>query len=294
MLILYLFIACLNILINLKLNQRLLSFSTTDLMNFGLALVNWKKIPADSYVHFKGSKIRKVLLTVDATIEILILAKNLGCDCVVAHHPIGSSYINFSQVFNRHIEYLQEYGISLSRGNQLVNALKERIDFRTHSSIYDDVVSAAKLLDMPLLNIHQPLDEYMKRVITENIKNNRPNTIQELINGLYQISEFHNAHTRIKIACGSKKNSVGRYVVVIAAGTNGGYAIANEYFENDVSTVIYLHIDYGELSKLREKKNKLNNLLILGHLAGDSIGINAYSNILIDHGIDVIKLGIIE
>lgn len=81
-------------------------------------------------------------------------------------------------------------------------------------------------------------------------------------------------------------------VAVIAAGTNGGYLVARNYFENGISTVLYFHIDYNDLVKLRES-NIQGNLVILGHLAGDSIGINALGNKLEKEGIQVVRKDII-
>ena len=86
---------------------------------------------------------------------------------------------------------------------------------------------------------------------------------------------------------------MGNWVLVLAAGSNGGYEIARTYYEHGVSTVIYLHIDYNELVKLR-KENKDWNLVILGHLAGDSIGMNAICQELSVREIQVIKRGIID
>ncbi|MGB8024502.1 MAG: hypothetical protein WCF06_09305, partial [Nitrososphaeraceae archaeon] len=80
--------------------------------------------------------------------------------------------------------------------------------------------------------------------------------------------------------------------LVIAAGTNGGFPIAKAYFEHGVTTVIYLHIDYNDLTRMYEEKLK-GNLIVLGHLAGDSIGLNALANKLEDKNIEVVKIGVI-
>jgi putative NIF3 family GTP cyclohydrolase 1 type 2 len=60
-------------------------------MKIGLDLVNWKKIPSDSSIHVPGRNIKKVLITVDVSAAELMLARSLGCDAVIAHHPTGIS-----------------------------------------------------------------------------------------------------------------------------------------------------------------------------------------------------------
>jgi hypothetical protein len=66
-------------------------------MKISLDLVKWKKIPSDSIIHVVGRNIKKVLITVDVSAAELILARTLGCDAVIAHHPIGISALRFSK-----------------------------------------------------------------------------------------------------------------------------------------------------------------------------------------------------
>lgn len=265
---------------------------TNEIMNIGLKLVNWKRIPPDSAIHVKGRKIKKVLIAIDVTSAELILAKNLGCDAVIAHHPLGSAALNFYKVFDRHIEFMLEHGVPQDKAADIVKKMKDRSKVKSHAHIYTDVVSAARILGMPLLNIHQPCDEYMRRKILDKIKTGYPDMVSDIVKSIEEIPEFRNSHTRIKVCYGSKKNKIGRWALVIAAGTNGGFPIAKAYFEHGISTVIYLHIDYKDLTKMYEEKLE-GNLIILGHLAGDSIGLNALANRLEEKGLETVRLGII-
>ena len=58
-----------------------------------------------------------------------------------------------------------EKGIKKKIAFSLVKDLKNKAYLKSHSLIYNDVISTAQILKMPLLNIHQPLDEYMRNVI---------------------------------------------------------------------------------------------------------------------------------
>ena len=88
----------------------------------------------------------------------------------LTHHPIGKSLINFHKVFHRHVEYMVSKGIEQQYANTLVKRLMEKVKVKTNSYIYNDVVSTSRLLEMPLLNIHQPLDELMRQVILKTLK----------------------------------------------------------------------------------------------------------------------------
>jgi putative NIF3 family GTP cyclohydrolase 1 type 2 len=265
---------------------------TEGIMKIGLDLAKWNKLPQDSTVHLKGKNIKKVLLTVDVTIAELMLAKNVQCDAVVGHHPLGTAALNFHKVFDRHINYMIENKIPIHVAKDAVGKLKDKAEIRSHASIYNNIVSAAKILKMPLVNIHQPCDEYMRKVILDKINSGRIKYVSDIVKSVEEIAEFKNSNTRVKVRYGSLKNEVGHWSLVIAAGTNGGFPIAKAYFEHNVSTVIYLHIDYNDLRNMYEEKLK-GNLIVLGHLAGDSIGLNALANKLEEKNIEVVKVGII-
>lgn len=265
---------------------------TNEIMNMGLELVNWKRIPPDSAIHVKGKKIHKVLIAVDVTSAEIILAKNLGCDAVITHHPLGSAALNFYKVFDTHINFMLEHGIPQDKAYDSVRKLKDRIEIKSHAQIYTDVVATARVLGVPLVNIHQPCDEYVRRRIFDKIKKSDPNLVLNIVKSIEEIPEFRNSDTRVKVRYGSSKNKIGRWALVIAAGTNGGFPIAKAYFEHGISTLIYQHIDYNELMKIYEGNLK-GNLIILGHLAGDSIGLNALADRLEENGLETVRLGII-
>ncbi|MEO9295115.1 MAG: Nif3-like dinuclear metal center hexameric protein [Nitrososphaera sp.] len=265
---------------------------TEQIMKVGLDLAGWKKMPADSMVHVRGRDIRKVMIAVDVGTAELLMAKSLGCDAVIAHHPIGVAAVNFYKVFGRHVDYLVEHGVPRNVAKKAVGRLIERVETRTHADIYDDVVGAARALKMPLVNIHQPCDEYMRRTIFEKIQSGRTKYVSDIIRSVSQISEFRHAATKVRVRYGSEKNMAGHWALVIAAGTNGGYSVAKAYFEHGVDTVIYLHVDYGDLTKMREENLK-GNLVVLGHLAGDSLGLNALADRLEEIGVECIRIGLI-
>jgi len=265
---------------------------TERIMKVGLELAGWKKMPADSAVHLKGKNINKVLIGIDVGTAELMLAKQLECDAVIAHHPIGTAAVNFYKVFDRHIDYMVEHGIPKKIARVAVEKLKERIETRNHAEIYSEVIGAARALNMPLVNIHQPCDEYMRQVILRAIKAGKTEYVSDIVKSISKIPEFRHAATKVRVRFGNQNNKAGHWSLVVAAGTNGGFNIAKAYFQYDVSTVIYLHIDYGELVKMREEKLE-GNLVVMGHLGGDSIGLNGLAERLENLGVETVMIGIL-
>jgi putative NIF3 family GTP cyclohydrolase 1 type 2 len=266
---------------------------TQEIMYTALNLAGMDYIPADTAVHVDGKDIRKVLMCIDVEQSTLLLAKQLGCDAVIAHHPIGIASINFHRVLDRHVEFMLSAGIDRSVAEEAVKELKTRVELRAHTSIYTHVTSYARVLNMPLLNIHLPCDEVMRREVVAALNSSRIDKVKDILVRVEEIREFKNADTRVKVVHGSEDATVGKYMVVIAAGTNGGYSVAKAYFENGYDTVIYLHISPEDLARIRSE-NLNGNLVILGHLAGDSLGMNRLADALVRKGLEVVKLGIIE
>lgn len=269
-----------------------MAVDTERIMKAGLDLAGWKKMPEDSAVHVRGKNIHKVLIAIDVGTAELLLARQLGCDAVIAHHPIGIAHVNFYKVFDRHVDFMVEHGVPKKTARQAVEKLKERVATRNHAEIYSDVVGAAKALGMPLVNIHQPCDEYMRQVILQAISSGMTEYVSDIVRSISRIPEFRRAATRVEVKMGSKKSKAGRWALVVAAGTNGGYNIAKAYLQHGTSTVIYLHVDHGELTKMREDGLQ-GNLVVMGHLAGDSIGLNGLAERLESLGVETVRVGIL-
>ena len=71
---------------------------TDQILKIALDMVDWNSIPADTAIHVRGGNIKKVMLMIDVTTADLMLAKNLGCDAVITHHPIGKAAIIFTKL----------------------------------------------------------------------------------------------------------------------------------------------------------------------------------------------------
>jgi hypothetical protein len=70
---------------------------------------------------------------------------------------------------------------------------------------------------------------------------------------------------------------------------NGGFAVADAYFEYGLDTVVYIHLDEPELEKLKDVGR--GQLVVLGHIASDSVGINPFLDALAERGIEVTRIG---
>ena len=86
---------------------------------------------------------------------------------------------------------------------------------------------------------------------------------------------------------GSPRNRLGKLAISHAAYTNGGYDVAEAYFQHGVDTVSYIHISDVDLTRLVDAKK--GNLVVTGHIASDWLGLNRLIVELEKSGIDVIS-----
>jgi len=267
---------------------------TEEIMELSLEIAGLKEVPEDSAIYVSGDNIRKALFGIDAGVPELLLAKQLGCDAVIAHHPPGgTAAINF-QVFKRHIQQMVSAGVPLEEAEKTVAKKLEQLEVEAHTRNYAHAVDVARLLKMPYMNIHTPLDEVGRRIMSERINSRirKDSKLQEVVSALKTLTEFKNAVTEIKIRLGKPENPAGKVVVSHGAGTNGGYEIAKTYYRHNVGTVVYIHIGSGDLERL--KADGVGNLIVTGHIASDSVGINPFIKELEKRDISVTSIGVIQ
>lgn len=271
-------------------------FNTEEIMRLAIKMANFDEVPADTAIHVRGKSIKKILFGIDAGVPELLLARQLRCDAVVSHHPQGgSAVINFHRIFSRHIQQMVEAGVPVREAEQAVRRKQNSLEVEMHSRSYDHAVSVAKLLKMPYMSIHSPLDEIGKRRMIEQVKlatkKNSEATVGDVTAALQRLPEFRKAETQIEIRLGKTSNRAGKVIVSHAAGTNGGYDVAKTYFRHGVKTLIYIHISAADLQLLR--KDNVGNLIVTGHVASDSVGTNPFISALEKKGVSVVKIGII-
>ena len=264
--------------------------NTDEIMALALGMVGFKEIPADSEIYVSGDNIRRVLFGVDIGSAELLMAKDQGYDAVIAHHPVGGrARVEAWRVFEKHVDQMTEMGVPEALARAAIQRKLSTLEHEAHSANYDHVASIARHLQMPFMNIHNPLDELGRRRITDEIsrlfsgKNDA--TLADVISAIEAIPEFERALTEVKLRHGSLSNKAGRTVFSHAAYTNGGYEVAKAYYAHGVDTVLYIHIAEADLAKL--KVDRVGNLIVTGHIASDSVGINPFIAQLRGKGVEV-------
>jgi putative NIF3 family GTP cyclohydrolase 1 type 2 len=257
-------------------------------MRTSLKLAGFRTVPADSEIHVKGNKIRKALVAIDVGVAELLLARELGCDAIIAHHPAGGrARLEGYKVFLRHIEQLREAGVPEVVAREAVRPKLRVLELQHHPDNYDQTPSAAKKLRMPLVSIHSPCDEIGRKMIKHALKDlGADSTVRDVVSRIGRFPEYRKAASNIEVRLGSSKNKAGSIAISHAAYTNGGYEIAKTYFQNGVGTLSYIHIAESDLARLANEPS--GNLIVLGHIASDWLGINRLLRELEKEGVEPI------
>ncbi len=249
--------------------------NTTELMNIALELANLKEEPFDTEILVPGENIKKILIGIDMDTPELLLAKQLGYDCVVSHHPRNTSP-RYVDVLDHHISKMVECGVPYNRAQKIVDKRKASAHYRWHTGNSERSASAAALLGMPFMCIHSPADLISEKVVQDHLDerfaHNPKATLQEVCDSLLEIEEYKKSVRKPVIRVGSPKSFAGKIYVSMSGLTNLGADALRAYFDAGIGTVIHMHIQEPDAKMANEWK--LGNVIIAGHHPSDSIGMN--------------------
>lgn len=269
--------------------------STDDLMGLALDMAGMIAIPGDSAVYVPGATLRRVMMGVDVGTPELLLARQLGVDAAIAHHPAGgAAELGFARVLTRGIELMVEAGVPADAARDVIQPLVARFLLRAQAANFDHAPSVARLLGMPFLNVHLPLDEVGRRIMIETIATetaalNRDPLVEDVVAALRTIPEIREAPTRVMVPVGRLDRPAGRVVVYHGAGTNGGFPVARALFAAGAGTVVYIHLNPDDVDRIKALDDA-GSVVVAGHIAADLIGINRYVALLEGRGVEVVRM----
>lgn len=261
-------------------------------MQAALDLAGLSEIPADSMVYVPGSGVRRVLFGVDIDAGDLLYAREAGFDLVIAHHPVGdTAHTRFTDVMWGMVDQMREEGVSEEVARAAVATRVRKIARRRHTANYNRVVDAARLIGLPLMNIHLPPDIVARRFVQEWVRERvaADATVEGLLLALNEIPEMRASQVKPEVWIGDAGNPVGRWSVQMAGGTNGGFPVFSTLYAAGVDTILAMHIDEDEFRALEQGARSGANLVITGHMPSDSIGINALIRHLEGRGLEVTR-----
>jgi len=268
--------------------------TSEDIMEVALDLAQLTEIPSDSGIHVRSDSVREVFATIDCDVSDLLLARELKCDTVLAHHPEGTAALNGWRVMRNQIEQMVECGVPVAKAEAALQRRMQQVDLNSHARNYGRVVQAARLLKLAFLNVHVPCDVITRRLLAEKLERfNDPKsraTVADVIDALQEFPEQQAAATTPQVRLGAADRLAGRVAVAIGGYTNGGVDVLRAYFEAGIGTVLMMHFPEADLREAREQRLP-GNLIVTGHMASDSICVNFYLDELQRLGLKIVRAG---
>ncbi|MDD2730798.1 MAG: NGG1p interacting factor NIF3 [Candidatus Portnoybacteria bacterium] len=247
----------------------------------------------DSGVWFdNGRPVKKALATIDVTAGDVLLAKNLGIDTIINHHPLGKGLAMLDDVMHSQAEVLALYGVPINVAEALLKVRISEVARGVHAANHYKVADTARLAGVNLMNLHTPADNLVADFLKKIIEKEQPEYIGELTELIGGIEEYRESARRgapVKIFAGQKDNHAGRIAITeITGGTEGAKEIYREMANVGLGTVLAMHLS-EEHRKNAEEAHV--NVVVAPHMASDSLGMNLILDELEKKGIKIVPSG---
>ncbi len=247
--------------------------------------------------------LKRILVGIDISVGEMLLAhevsksKQLGgmgqkIDAVIAHHPEGRALIDLTQVMDIQNDIAAEEGVPINVAEKLTKARVGDLNRGLHPVNHYQVPHAAKLLNIPFACFHTFADNQVYWFIKNYINKVKPKYVEEIIDALMELPEYQKARQMgngPRMFTGDEKGRAGK---ISFSGFTGGTSGSKEMYEKmahaGIGTILAMHIPEDH-RKLAEQYHI--NVLITGHMASDSIGMNLLMDEAEKKGVEIISCG---
>lgn len=249
---------------------------------------------SDSRIHFNDGKkkIQKILASIDITQGGLLIAKELGVDLVINHHPVGLALAGLDDVMHYQIDQMEKLGIPVNVAEKIIHIRISEVARGINPSNHYAIVDAARVLGMNLINIHTPGDNCAAQFVGREIEKVHPKYVKDVLKAIGSIPEYQEARKRASgpmLFSGAEKNRAGKIVVSeFTGGTEGSKEIYKVMAHAGVGTVISMHQSEDHRKAAEEAHI---NVIVAGHISSDSLGMNIILDELEKKGVEIIPFG---
>jgi hypothetical protein len=241
------------------------------------------------------TEVRHVLVGIDIGVGEVLLADRLRergqpIDLILAHHPEGRPLVGLDGVMGVQADMLHRVGVPLGVADALLDERRSEIRRGLHHTNSEQVIDAARLLGFPLMCCHTPADNSVQDFLQRWSDGfDEQATLDEVLEGLKTIPEFRQATARGSgpvLFNGDEEGRIGKILVEMTGGTSGPIDALERVVAAGVSTLLDMHIPEAHRKKAKELRL---NVLVSGHMASDSLGMNLVIDEFAREGVAVIQ-----
>jgi len=238
-------------------------------------------------------EVSRVLAGVDMETGEVLLADRISgqgrkIDLIIAHHPEGKAMSALYQVMKLQEDVLAKFGVPINVAEGIMASRINEVKLGLMPLNHNRAVDAARLLDIPIMCVHTPADNLVNDFVQSMMDEKQPETLNDVLKLLKEIPEYAEAvnyNAGPAIVIGNKEKRAGRVMVDMTGGTSGSEDAYAKLSAAGVGTLIVMHI--GEKHRKEAEKNHVN-VIIAGHMASDSLGLNLFLDEIARRGVEVI------
>lgn len=237
--------------------------------------------------------IKRVLVGVDMEVGEVLLADRLGdkgqrIDLIMAHHPEGKATAGLYDVMHLQEDLLAQAGVPINVAESIMATRISEVRRALMPMNHNRAVDAARLLNIPLICCHTPADNMVTEYLNKYFVEKNCEKLKDIIKALKEIPEYKES-AKIgagpTIVVGNKERRAGKIYVDMTGGTSGSEDAYSKLSAAGVGTLVVMHIN--EKHRKEAEKNHIN-VIIAGHLASDSLGMNLILDAMAREGVEIL------
>lgn len=239
------------------------------------------------------TEVASVIVGVDMETAELLLADRLRekgrrIDLVMGHHPEGAALAALGDVMAVQADIWHRFGVPINVGDLLIGKRAREVQRGISPINHNRAVDAARLLGIPYMCVHTPADNHVSNFLQSKFDAARCERVEDVVDLLTDIPEYAHAariNSGPNVIVGEKNRRAGKVIVMMTGGTGGPEESIEKLAQAGVGTLIEMHLQ----EKLREKAEQFGmNVVIAGHIASDSLGLNLLLDSLESKGVEII------
>lgn len=238
-------------------------------------------------------EVKRILVGIDMEIGEVMLADRLAekgqkVDLIMAHHPEGKATAGLYDVMHLQEDLLYQLGVPVNVAEGIMASRIAEVRRGLMPLNHNRAVDAARLLDIPLMCCHTPADNMVTEYVQNKIDQGNCETLGDIVKALKAIPEYTEAvktGAGPTIVVGSKERRAGKVFVDMTGGTSGSEDAYSKLSVAGVGTLVVMHI--SEKHRKEAEKNHVN-VIIAGHMASDSLGMNLILDEIAKQGVEIL------
>jgi len=244
-------------------------------------------------IHGDGDKeVNTLYIAVDAGVPEMLVVQELNkkgknIDGILIHHPTGASKYRLTEVIE-----IQKYnwircGVNPAKAEKIYDDMIEKETIRLKAGNHLAVENAASFLSLAVMCMHTAIDNIVQAFFENLCASWEYDKVSDLFKKIESLPECVMASQNgdSPYIIGQERSNLGKVMVDMTGGIDPDSAIFRYIKKAGIDTLIAMHYSKENIKYINKYKI---NVIITGHMASDSIGLNIFCSRLEEKGIDII------